>query len=307
MRPRDVIHSPCDDDADYAAFLDSLGSGTAGELTRTLHTRLVTLPNTVAYTQSGNEEPAVSKRDSPEARFVDRVFPDINDTEACASSAILATTNAAVHYWNDHLLDRLPGPVVELFAANKVHNDDTKWDVDEARRPVLKDILTDEFLQSYMHPGIPLHRLKLKVGSVCMLMRNLRPADKLMNGTKFVLRRVLSAKALLCERLDEHGHATGHIFVLPRITMTYTLPTTAVQLLRLQFPCMLAYALTFNKAQGQTLSRVGIDVRAAVFSHGQAFVAFSRVRASNCCHVIGASNTPTFSNVVMTPLINAFM
>ena len=35
--------------------------------------------------------------------------------------------------------------------------------------------------------------------------------------------------------------------------------------------------MTINKAQGQTLRTVGVDLRSPVFSHGQLYVALSRV------------------------------
>jgi ATP-dependent exoDNAse (exonuclease V) alpha subunit len=39
-----------------------------------------------------------------------------------------------------------------------------------------------------------------------------------------------------------------------------------------------AFAITINKSQGQTFEKVGIDLRADVFDHGQLYVAISRGR-----------------------------
>jgi ATP-dependent exoDNAse (exonuclease V) alpha subunit len=39
----------------------------------------------------------------------------------------------------------------------------------------------------------------------------------------------------------------------------------------------LCFAMTINKAQGQSLQKVGIDLRQPVFTHSQFYVAFSRV------------------------------
>jgi ATP-dependent exoDNAse (exonuclease V) alpha subunit len=47
-------------------------------------------------------------------------------------------------------------------------------------------------------------------------------------------------------------------------------------LYRCQFPVELAFVITINKAKGQSLEVVGIDLRDAVFMHGQLYVALSR-------------------------------
>ena len=44
-----------------------------------------------------------------------------------------------------------------------------------------------------------------------------------------------------------------------------------------QFPVRLAFAMTINKAQGQTLGRVGVCLNSPCFSHVQFHVAASRV------------------------------
>ena len=55
------------------------------------------------------------------------------------------------------------------------------------------------------------------------------------------------------------GTHAGHIALIPRIALTTTknchLPFT---LTRRQFPIKASYAMTINKSQGQTLTKVGI-------------------------------------------------
>jgi hypothetical protein len=46
---------------------------------------------------------------------------------------------------------------------------------------------------------------------------------------------------------------------------------------RRQFPVRLAFAVTINRAQGQSVKYVGLDLRIPVFAHGQLYVALSRV------------------------------
>ena len=49
-----------------------------------------------------------------------------------------------------------------------------------------------------------------------------------------------------------------------------------IEIKRQQFPIRLSFAMTINKAQGQTLQSVGLYLEENVFSHGQLYVACSR-------------------------------
>ena len=54
---------------------------------------------------------------------------------------------------------------------------------------------------------------------------------------------------------------------------------------RRQFPIRLAFGMTINKSQGQSLGRVGILLRAPVFGHGQLYTAFSRAQKRDCIKI----------------------
>ncbi|CAH0401403.1 unnamed protein product [Chilo suppressalis] len=63
------------------------------------------------------------------------------------------------------------------------------------------------------------------------------------------------------------GPFIGEDVLILRIPM---IPTdTPFQFKRLQFPIRLAFAITINKAQGQSLELYGLDLDADCFSHGQ--------------------------------------
>jgi ATP-dependent DNA helicase PIF1 len=66
---------------------------------------------------------------------------------------------------------------------------------------------------------------------------------------------------------------------IPRIKFISDNSGLSFTFARKQFPLQLAYAMTINKSQGQTLSHVGLHLTDDVFLHGQLYVAFSRAKA----------------------------
>ena len=116
--------------------------------------------------------------------------------------------------------------------------------------------------------------LQLKKHRIIMLLRNLDPVNGHCNQIQYVI-----------EHLHDHiidatiacgPHAGKRIFV-PIIPMIPSDNIFRFHMKRKQFPVRHAFAITSNKAQGQTLSHVGIYLKQAFFSHGQLYVAMSRV------------------------------
>ena len=50
-----------------------------------------------------------------------------------------------------------------------------------------------------------------------------------------------------------------------------------------QFPVKVCFAMSINKSQGQSVKHVGLDLRNAVFTHGQLYVAVSQV--TSVCNI----------------------
>jgi ATP-dependent DNA helicase PIF1 len=112
-------------------------------------------------------------------------------------------------------------------------------------------------------PGKPPHNLQLKVGSPVILLHNLNPL-RLYNGRRLVIKKLMKN---VIEAIILNGKFRSENILLPRIPI---IPTDApIQFKRLQFSIRLAFAMTINKSEGQTMSVCGLDLSTSCFSYGQ--------------------------------------
>ena len=78
-------------------------------------------------------------------------------------------------------------------------------------------LLPPEFLYSLQTSGIPNHKLKLKVGTPIMLIRNLDQTDGLCNGTRLIITK-LGSNVIEAEVIT--GSNSGNRTYIPRINMS---------------------------------------------------------------------------------------
>jgi PIF1-like helicase len=112
---------------------------------------------------------------------------------------------------------------------------------------ILRDMLTVDVLNNFNDNGVPPHTLKLKIGDICIVMRNMARKEGLTNNTRVQITKI----SKFCIRVQTLS-AEPKVFFIPRIRFKFRLPFgQSFQLLRTQFPLRLACCISTNKHQGQ--------------------------------------------------------
>ncbi|CAG8789101.1 43057_t:CDS:2 [Gigaspora margarita] len=105
--------------------------------------------------------------------------------------------------------------------------------------------------------------------------------------------RVIEAR-ILC------GDYAGQLTFIPCITLNPSTTELPIVFKRRQFPVRVAYAMTINKSQGQSVKHVGLDLRTPVFLHRQLYVALSRCTSPNSIKILFPQNS---TNTVTTNIV----
>ena len=112
-----------------------------------------------------------------------------------------------------------------------------------------------------------------------------------------------SSNILTCQIIT--GSHCGETVHIPRIALCPSDDQLPCKIKRVQFPVKLAFAMTINKSQGQSLDRVGLDLQSPVFSHGQLYVALSRVtNPENLNVLLETPQSTTTKNVVFREIFD---
>ncbi|KAK4509578.1 Vacuolar calcium ion transporter [Mucor velutinosus] len=204
------------------------------------------------------------------------VFPNISNSSTIdqyfAKRVILTPKNQDVSVINNLLLDNLPGRKFTYYSYDQVCDPQLRMQV-----PLV-------LLNSIESGSLPPHELVLRVGSPIMILRNLDPSAGLCNGTRLIVK---SLGVRIIEATIATGPKAGDVVYTPRIKfITEANGRIPFDFSRTQFPVRLAFAMTINKSQGQTLSNVGLYLPSHVLSHGQLYVAMSRVNKPSSIRIM---------------------
>lgn len=197
--------------------------------------------------------------------------------------AILCTRNDEKVAWNERVnamrARQTNDPGQTYVAAHKSEVTDGGDDGESMAAEALGD--DDMAMFQNADHSVPLAELTIRQGDVMLLAKTLDKAAGLVKNQRVVVMELRwNAVVVRLDRSDQPP--TYH--TIGRACFSFALKRgSPLRVLRTQLPLVHAWALTINRSQGQTLTKILLDLRHAPFAHGQAYVAISRVHVAADC------------------------
>ncbi|XP_045022910.1 ATP-dependent DNA helicase PIF1-like [Daphnia magna] len=225
-----------DGSQDFADWLIQLGNGSLAQTPWLNDPDLIEIPQDLLNIRTN---------------LIEHVFGDPSDLlnegvrEQVCNRAILCPKNEDCLRINNKIIGEMPGALKVCKSIDTIDSED----------PEEISNYPPEILNTFNVSGLPPHQLKLKIGAIVILLKNIDSRQGLCNGTRLII-KALSGNLIVAEIAA--GKQKGHHVFLPRMSMSPTDSDLPFKLKRLQFPVLVAFAMTINKSQGQTFERVGI-------------------------------------------------
>ena len=151
-------------------------------------------------------------------------------------------------------------------------------------------VLFSAFRRHQFNTIIPL-TLTIAKGARVMLLQNLDVSNGLINGARGTVVQYLPNQDAIEVKFDSRPPESPPTIITRTTSTPYQLDHGA-HIYIYQFPLKLCWAVTAHKSQGQSLSRVAIDISEPAFAHGSLYVALSRVRSLDAVRLFGCSEFP---------------
>ena len=116
-----------------------------------------------------------------EENAINIIYPHgtINPQEAI-SQAFLAIHNKDVDHWNAEIQKLNPNETISLISK------DNLCEVDDPHG-ILNNMLTTNVLHEFNNNSSPPHDLKLKIGDICIITRNIAKKEGLANNARVII------------------------------------------------------------------------------------------------------------------------
>lgn len=124
--------------------------------------------------------------------------------------------------------------------------------------------------------GVSNHQTCVKSRCPILLLRNIDQSNVLCNRTR---PQVVRLRRTSIQVQIINGTHFGKKFIIPRLKITLSNKRLPLKIVKKQFPLSMSFAMTINKCQGQSLSKVDFYLPRPVFTHGQLCVDVSHVKS----------------------------